>query len=203
MRAELDRLLRANPLWDERVGVLQVTDAVDGYVRVRMLVSAPNAPALFDLRCDVREGMVQWLQRAHPGALPRRRLAFDDDHVFESSSSTTHVGRPGRIRACSPEAPKPSSAAARSMTATRVSAGPRQGVRARQVGRRIVPATAVALRRCGVSPTQSRGTHRLLEWERPDVVGWLDGCNADTGASASSSVDLQVHRRTKGATWPR
>ncbi len=74
MRAELDRLLQANPLWDGRVGVLQVTDAVDGYVRVRMLVSAPNAGALFDLRCDVREGMVAWLQRANPGALPRRRL---------------------------------------------------------------------------------------------------------------------------------
>lgn len=51
-----------------------MTDAVDGYVRVRMLVSAPNAGALFDLRCDVREGMVAWLQRANPGALPRRRL---------------------------------------------------------------------------------------------------------------------------------
>ena len=74
MRAELDRLLRANPLWDGRVGVLQVTDAVDGYVRVRMLVSASNAGALFDLRCDVREGMVEWLQREQPGALPRRRL---------------------------------------------------------------------------------------------------------------------------------
>lgn len=74
MRAELDRLLHANPLWDGRVGVLQVTDAVDGYVRVRMLVSAPNAGALFDLRCDVREGMVAWLQHANPGALPRRRL---------------------------------------------------------------------------------------------------------------------------------
>ncbi|GAB3221831.1 hypothetical protein GCM10027535_21080 [Mycolicibacterium hippocampi] len=74
MRAELDRLLHANPLWDGRVGVLQATDAVEGYVRVRMLVSAPNAGALFDLRCDVREGMVAWLQDANPGALPRRRL---------------------------------------------------------------------------------------------------------------------------------
>jgi small-conductance mechanosensitive channel len=93
MRAELDRLLRANPRWDGRVGVLQVTDTVDGYVRVRMLVSAENAPTLFDLRCDVREGMVKWLKREQPGALPRRRLAFDDDHVFESSSGTTHVGQ--------------------------------------------------------------------------------------------------------------
>jgi hypothetical protein len=77
MRAELNRVLSANSRWDGRVGVLQVTDAVDGYVRIRMLVSASDAPTLFDLRCDVREGMVQWLQSAHPGALPRRRLELD------------------------------------------------------------------------------------------------------------------------------
>ncbi len=74
MRAELGRLLRSNELWDGRTGVLQVTDAVDGYVRVRILVSAPNAGQLFDLRCHVREGMVKWLQQAQPGALPRRRI---------------------------------------------------------------------------------------------------------------------------------
>ncbi|WP_137144902.1 mechanosensitive ion channel family protein [Mycolicibacterium sp. CR10] len=93
MRAELDRLLRANPLWDSRVGVLQVTDAVDGYVRVRMLVSAPNAGALFDLRCDVREGMVEWLQREQPGALPRRRLEHQSDadrHMLSSAMLVDH-----------------------------------------------------------------------------------------------------------------
>ena len=91
MRAELDRLLRANPLWDGRVGVLQVTDAVDGYVRVRMLVSAPNAGALFDLRCDVREGMVEWLQREQPGALPRRRLEHQSDTDRQMLSSARFV----------------------------------------------------------------------------------------------------------------
>lgn len=93
MRAEMDRLLQANPLWDKRVGVLQVTDAVDGYVRVRMLVSASNAGALFDLRCDVREGMVEWLQRAHPGALPRRRLAHESDRRLETSRDTAPVAQ--------------------------------------------------------------------------------------------------------------
>lgn len=43
MRRELDRLLRSDELWDGRVGVLQVTDAVGGFVRVRMLVSAASA----------------------------------------------------------------------------------------------------------------------------------------------------------------
>ncbi|WP_099039625.1 mechanosensitive ion channel family protein [Mycobacterium neglectum] len=72
MRAELDRLLALSELWDGRRGVLQVTDAVGGVVRVRIVVSAPNAGALFDLRCDVREGLVDWVQ--HRRALPLQRF---------------------------------------------------------------------------------------------------------------------------------
>src|SRR6478752_2450026 len=72
MRAELDRLLAGSDQWDGRRGVLQVTDAVGGVVRVRIVVSAPNAGALFDLRCAVREGMVDWLRRT--GGLPTQRI---------------------------------------------------------------------------------------------------------------------------------
>lgn len=76
MRAELDRLLAESELWDGRRGVLQVTDAVGGVVRVRIVVSAPNAGALFDLRCAVREGMVDWVQRTR--VLPTQRIeSFD------------------------------------------------------------------------------------------------------------------------------
>ncbi|MGY4651825.1 mechanosensitive ion channel family protein [Mycobacterium sp. URHB0021] len=73
MRAELDRLLAASEQWDGRRGVLQVTDAVGGVVRVRIVVSAPNAGALFDLRCAVREGMVDWVQRTG-GVVPTQRI---------------------------------------------------------------------------------------------------------------------------------
>src|SRR3712207_3167437 len=48
MRQELTRLLEASDLWDGRVGVLQVTEATGGYVRVRALASARDAPTLFD-----------------------------------------------------------------------------------------------------------------------------------------------------------
>lgn len=72
MRSELDRLLEESDLWDGRRGVLQVTDAVGGVVRVRIVVSAPNAGALFDLRCAVREGMVNWVQ--HNRVLPTQRI---------------------------------------------------------------------------------------------------------------------------------
>ncbi|MRJ76961.1 mechanosensitive ion channel [Aeromicrobium sp. SMF47] len=74
MRAELDRILPTTDLWDGRTKVLQVTDAVNGWVRIRILVTAKDAPTLFDLRCFVRERMVDWLQSADEGGLPRFRV---------------------------------------------------------------------------------------------------------------------------------
>ena len=67
-------------LWDGRVGVLQITDATGGFVRIRILVSAADSAALFDLRCLVRETMVTFLQQDHPQALPHQRWeqAADD-----------------------------------------------------------------------------------------------------------------------------
>jgi len=73
MREELDRVLKRTELWDERASVLQVTDAIGGLVRVRILVTAIDAPTLFDLRCFIREEMVEWMMR-HTGGLPRQRV---------------------------------------------------------------------------------------------------------------------------------
>jgi hypothetical protein len=88
MRTELDRLLADNPLWDHRGGVLQVTDAVGSVIRVRALLSAQDAGALFDLRCQVRECLVVWLQREHGHGLPRVRL----DGGSTASDSTVEPG---------------------------------------------------------------------------------------------------------------
>ncbi len=86
MRLELERLLPLTDLWDGRTQVLQVTDAVGGFARVRVLVSAADASLLFDLRCHVREELVRWLRTDDPAGLPRQRLTVDrgddlaDDH---------------------------------------------------------------------------------------------------------------------------
>ena len=74
MRERLDAVLAATALWDGRTGVLQVTDAIGGFVRIRVLVSAVDAPTLFDLRCHVREELVEWLHTEDPAALPRTRI---------------------------------------------------------------------------------------------------------------------------------
>jgi small-conductance mechanosensitive channel len=79
MRAELQRILDRTTIWDGRASVLQVTDATGGFVRVRILVTAVDAPTLFDLRCFIREEMVEWLQGQDPGALPRQRVQLVEE----------------------------------------------------------------------------------------------------------------------------
>ncbi|GAA4246490.1 mechanosensitive ion channel family protein [Dactylosporangium darangshiense] len=73
MREELRRGLESTDLWDGRVSVLQVIEATGSAMRLRALVSAQDAPRLWDLRCFVREHLVTWLRDAHPAALPRLR----------------------------------------------------------------------------------------------------------------------------------
>lgn len=67
VRAALLQAVERNDLWDRRVAVLQVVDATGGRVRVRATVSAADAPRLADLRCDVREALVEHLARMRPG----------------------------------------------------------------------------------------------------------------------------------------
>ena len=77
MRTELTRILEASPLWDRKVNVLQVTDAKERTVEVRVLASASDAGKAFDLRCEVREKLVTFLQKSHPTSLPRLRAVFE------------------------------------------------------------------------------------------------------------------------------
>jgi small-conductance mechanosensitive channel len=74
MREELNRIVEMTDLWDHRAVVLQVTDAVGGFVRVRVLVTAQDAPTLFDLRCFVRENLIDWVNAENPEALPLNRV---------------------------------------------------------------------------------------------------------------------------------
>ena len=73
VRAQLQEICEADPRWDGRVCVAQVTDTDRHAIQVRLLVSARNSGDLFDLRCAVRECMLAYLEREHPAALPRLR----------------------------------------------------------------------------------------------------------------------------------
>lgn len=78
MREELRRLVENTDLWDGRVCVLQVTDATRGMVRLRAVVSAADAGSLWDLRCRVREHLVEWIRDQRPTVMPRVRTELGD-----------------------------------------------------------------------------------------------------------------------------
>ncbi|QJW84947.1 mechanosensitive ion channel [Ramlibacter terrae] len=67
------RITEAAPEWDQRVFGVQVTDASERAMQVRILVSAANSGAAFDLRCKLREGVLAFPAREYPGSLPQVR----------------------------------------------------------------------------------------------------------------------------------
>jgi hypothetical protein len=76
LRTEARRIVEASNLWDTRVFVLQVTDFKSDSVEIRILASAQTAKDLFDLRCEIREKILGFLQRRYPESFPRVRTTF-------------------------------------------------------------------------------------------------------------------------------
>ncbi|SEJ01332.1 Small-conductance mechanosensitive channel [Sphingomonas sp. OV641] len=74
LRARYEEVVRANPRWDGRAFVLQVTDTKPDAIEVRVLATAKDAPTAFDLRCDIREAMLAFIRDEMPEALPKHRL---------------------------------------------------------------------------------------------------------------------------------
>lgn len=73
VRSELKRILDASEYWDGETWGLQVTDADARTILVRPLMSAKDAGAQWNLRCEVREKLITYVREHHPGALPRLR----------------------------------------------------------------------------------------------------------------------------------
>ncbi|MEU9833465.1 mechanosensitive ion channel domain-containing protein [Streptosporangium sp. NPDC048047] len=75
LRTELYHVLREHPLWDQKDWVLQVVDTLpNGLVELRALMSAADSPSAWDLKCDIREHMVRFIQEKYPDSLPRFRV---------------------------------------------------------------------------------------------------------------------------------
>jgi small-conductance mechanosensitive channel len=62
VRAELRRICEADPLWDKKTCAVQATGSDAASVTLRALVSAADAPRLWELRCRVREHLLAFVQ---------------------------------------------------------------------------------------------------------------------------------------------
>lgn len=80
LRTELKRVCDTDARWDGRVCIAQVTETDNQSMQVRCLVSARNSGDAFDLRCAVRERLIDFLQREHPQSLPVLRASMAAPH---------------------------------------------------------------------------------------------------------------------------
>lgn len=73
LRQKLIEILKESHLWDNRVGILQVVNCAADAMELRALMSTRNASEGWDLRCEVRERMIEFISAQYPDALPKNR----------------------------------------------------------------------------------------------------------------------------------
>jgi small-conductance mechanosensitive channel len=73
VREELKRILESTPMWKGQVCALQVSDMDHYTLQLRALMDVRNGSDAWDLRCLVRERLIEFLQKNYPGSLPRYR----------------------------------------------------------------------------------------------------------------------------------
>jgi hypothetical protein len=97
LRTELRAVCEGSELWDGRVCVLQVTQATGGLIRLRALVSAADAPSLWDLRCLVRERLVAYVWEKERAALPRFRADVSAPGPIRTRPAEPEVSSDSRV----------------------------------------------------------------------------------------------------------
>ena len=95
IRQKVEEIAAGSPLWDKQVAGVQVTDFREAVMEVRILVSASNAGRAFDLRCEVREKLIDFIQREYPGALPRVRA---EGTIVATDHSVARAAAPPTLR---------------------------------------------------------------------------------------------------------
>jgi len=93
LRAEFERQIKANELWDKRVQVVQVTETTLDSIEVRLLMSAKDAPTAFDLRCNIREGMLAFIRENMPEAIAVRRVTSATEALWEAGERGMTSGK--------------------------------------------------------------------------------------------------------------
>jgi small-conductance mechanosensitive channel len=81
LRAEAQRICEDAPEWDGRLCLTQVVEASDRAMQLRVLVSAGDSSKSWDLRCRVREGLVDFVQKNYPDCLPRLRAEVGEKTI--------------------------------------------------------------------------------------------------------------------------
>ena len=79
LRDAAQRACEVAPEWDKRLCKLQVVEAGERSIQLRVLVTSASSGENWDLRCKVREALVDFMQREYPQHLPLMRAELGAD----------------------------------------------------------------------------------------------------------------------------
>ncbi|MFO1497327.1 MAG: mechanosensitive ion channel [Verrucomicrobiota bacterium] len=85
LRKEAKRIVEGSPFWDRKFWNLQVTDTTERAMQVRVLVTASDSGKAWDLRCELREKLLAFVQSNYPQSLPKVRA---EQKGFEGNGRT-------------------------------------------------------------------------------------------------------------------
>ena len=74
LRDYCHKVVQGSGLWDGKAWAFQVTDAGPQTLQLRALMGVHNSGDSWDIRCLVREKLIDYLQRNHPDCLPKSRV---------------------------------------------------------------------------------------------------------------------------------
>lgn len=74
IRDYVPEILKDNPDWDGRVFNVQITNTNELYKEMRILVSSSDASKNWDLRTEVREKVIDFIQANHPESFAKVRV---------------------------------------------------------------------------------------------------------------------------------
>jgi small-conductance mechanosensitive channel len=94
IRRKVEEIAANSTLWDRNVVNVAVTDFKESVMEVRILVSASNAGRAFDLRCEVREKLIDFIQQSYPSGLPKVRAEGSGDAAGRALAAGALQGGP-------------------------------------------------------------------------------------------------------------
>ncbi|MBI4207602.1 MAG: mechanosensitive ion channel [Betaproteobacteria bacterium] len=95
LREELDRIVEKSQYWDGQSKSVLVTNAKEHTLEVRAMASAADGDQAWFLRCEIREKLVEFIQKNYPGSLPRLRAELEpmQEVKTERRESVKQAGR--------------------------------------------------------------------------------------------------------------
>lgn len=81
----------AYPVFVRAVGFKHVVETSEHAMQVRVLVSAADAGKTWDLRCRVREKLIDFIQREYPHCLPHLRTDIRNERASDGPGQFTSI----------------------------------------------------------------------------------------------------------------